>query len=106
MGFDSPRLVVQVKSSETPIGAAVLRELHGTMKTFSADQGLLVSWGGFSAPLLKEARPLHFQIRLWDAGQVVANLLRRYEMLSPGLQAELPLKRIWVRLPEAGGEEG
>jgi restriction system protein len=106
MGFDSPRLCVQVKSSETPVGAAVLRELQGTMKNFGADQGLLVSWGGFAAPLLKEARHLHFEIRLWDAGNVVANLLRRYDQLSPAIQAELPLKRIWVRLPELGGDEG
>jgi restriction system protein len=106
MGFDSPRLCVQVKSSETPIGAPVLRELQGTMKNFGADQGLLVSWGGFAAPLLKEARHLHFEIRLWDAGDVVANLLRRYEQLSPGIQAELPLKRIWVRMPESGADEG
>jgi restriction system protein len=106
MGFDSPRLCVQVKSSETPIGAAVLRELQGTMKNFGADQGLLVSWGGFAAPLLKEARHLHFEIRLWDAGNVVTNLLRHYDQLSPGVQAELPLKRIWVRLPESAGDEG
>jgi restriction system protein len=106
MGFDSPRLCVQVKSSEAPVGVAVLRELQGTMKNFGADQGLLVSWGGFAAPLLKEARHLHFEIRLWDAGDVVAHLLRRYDDLSPGIQAELPLKRIWVRLPEAAIEEG
>ena len=67
---------------------------------------LLVSWGGFAAPLLKEARHLHFEIRLWDAGEVVANLLRRYDQLSAGIQAELPLKHIWVRVPEANGEEG
>ena len=44
MGFDSPRLCVQVKSAETPVASAVLRELQGTMKNFGADQGLLVSW--------------------------------------------------------------
>jgi len=55
--------------------------------------------------LLKEARHLHFEIRLWDAGDVVANTLRRYDQLSPGIQAEPPLKRIWVRVPEASGEE-
>lgn len=106
MGFDSPRLCVQVKSGETPVGASVLRELQGTMKNFGADQGLLVSWGGFAAPLLKESRHLHFEIRLWDAGDVVANLLRRYEQLSAQIQAELPLKRIWVRLPEAASDDG
>lgn len=106
MGFDAPRLCVQVKSGETPIGSAVLRELQGTMHNFNADQGLLVAWGGFAGPLLKEARHLHFTVRLWDAGQVVEQLLRRYEQLSPSLQAELPLKRIWVRLPESAEEQG
>ena len=105
MGFDAPRLCVQVKSSETAAGAAVLRELQGTMKNFGADQGLLVSWGGFAGPLLKEARHLHFEIRLWDSADVVANLLRRYDQLAPDLQAELPLKRIWVRVPETGAQE-
>lgn len=51
-------------------------------------------------------RTLDFEIRFWDAGDVVANLLCRYDQLSPGIQAELPLKRIWVQVPEAGGEEG
>ena len=37
---------------------------------------------------------------------MVANLLRRYDQPSPRIQAELPLKRIWVRVPEASGEEG
>jgi restriction system protein len=106
MGFDPPRLCVQVKSGETPVGAPVLRELQGAMRNFGAEQGLLVSWGGFAAPLLKEARHLHFEIRLWDAGDLVTNLLRRYDELSPGIQAELPLKRIWVRLREAASDDG
>jgi len=71
MGFDAPRLGVQVKSGDSPIDVKVLRELQGALKNFGADQGLLVSWGGFTGPLLKEARRLHFAIRLWDAGQVV-----------------------------------
>ena len=47
MGFGHPKICVQVKSEETPIGTDVLDRLVGTMKRVSADQGLLVSWGGF-----------------------------------------------------------
>jgi hypothetical protein len=39
-------------------------------------------------------------------GDVVANLLSRYDELTPGIQAELPLKHIRVRLQEAGADEG
>ena len=47
MGFDQPRLCVQVKSSDSPVDVTVLRELKGVMDDFKADQGLLISWGGF-----------------------------------------------------------
>jgi len=46
LGFESPRLVVQVKSVGSPIDVGVLRELKGVMSTFNADQGLIVAWGG------------------------------------------------------------
>jgi len=106
MGFDSPRVGVQVKSSDTPVDVKVLRELQGALKNFGADQGLLVSWGGFTAPLLKEARRLHFELRLWDAGKIVDNLLRFYDQLSPEIQTDLPLKRIWIRVPDGEVGEG
>lgn len=106
MGFDSPRLCVQVKSGESAVDVSVLRELQGTMKNFGTEQGLLVSWGGFTSPLLKEARRLHFEIRLWDAGDLVANLQRYYDALSPEIQADLPLKQIWILVPEPDGDEG
>jgi restriction system protein len=100
MGFDSPRLAVQVKSSDSPADVSVLRELHGVMPRFGATHGLIVSWGGFKESVLREARPLYFQIRLWDAGDLVTALQETYEKLSPELQAELPLKRLWVLVEE------
>lgn len=100
MGFDGPRLAVQVKSSDSPADVAVLRELHGVMPRFGATHGLIVSWGGFKDSVLREARPLYFQIRLWDAGNLVTALQETYEKLSPELQAELPLKRVLVLVEE------
>ena len=47
MGFDMPRLAVQVKSSDSPSDVSVLRELQGVMPRFGATHGLIVSLGGF-----------------------------------------------------------
>jgi restriction system protein len=96
MGFEPPCLAVQVKSGRSPVDVGVLRELQGVMPGFGAQQGLLVSWGGFKESVYREARKLFFQIRLWDAGDRVDALQDVYEKLSPDLQAEIPLKRIWL----------
>ncbi len=100
MGFDSPRLCVQVKSSDSPADVNILRELQGVLKRFGADQGLLVSWGGFKGKVDKEARQIYFQIRLWDSDDLLSALFANYDKLSEDLQAELPLKRIWMLVPK------
>lgn len=96
LGFDPPRLAVQVKSSESPSDVKVIRELQGTMKNFGADQGLFVSWGGYRSSVLREAARAWFEIRLWDADDVVRMIQTHYDQLPEELQAELPLKRIWT----------
>jgi restriction system protein len=96
MGFDVPRLIVQVKSGDSPSDVSVIRELEGVMRRFGADQCLFVSWAGFRSSVFKEFRQNYFKVRLWDAGTLVAALLECYEKLEPDLQAELPLKRIWM----------
>ncbi|VVB62507.1 Restriction endonuclease [uncultured archaeon] len=100
MGFDQPRLCVQVKSSDSPVDVTVLRELKGVMDDFKADQGLLIAWGGFNQSVLNESRRRFFEIRLWDAGDLVNAVLENYDRLSKDLQAELPLKRIWALVLE------
>lgn len=96
LGFDPPRLVVQVKSQDAPVDVGVLRELQGVMRQFSAQQGLLVAWGGVTRVLAREAQRLFFEIRIWDDGEVVRALQQSYEHLPEDVQADLPLKRIWV----------
>jgi restriction system protein len=100
MGFEAPRLVVQVKSSESPVDVRVLRELQGVMRNFGADRGLLVSWGGFKTSVYDEARKLFFEIRLWDADDLIEALAESYGDLPDDLQAELPLKRVWALVLE------
>lgn len=96
MGFGTPRLVVQVKSGKAPVDSGVLRELQGTMQTHNAQQGLLVSWGGFRNTVPQEARRSFFSVRLWDQDALISALLEQYERLDEAVRVELPLKQVWV----------
>src|SRR3990170_2708614 len=82
LGFESPRLVVQVKSAESPIDVGVLRELKGVMSTFNADQGLIVAWGGYRSSVNHEMAREYFKIRLWDSDELVKHLQDNYDQLS------------------------
>ncbi|RME81143.1 MAG: restriction endonuclease [Zetaproteobacteria bacterium] len=101
LGFDEPRIAVQVKSGDAPADIKAVRELQGAMKNFGASQGLFVSWGGFKSSVSKEVARLFFEIRLWGPEELMREVLRHYDALPDELQAELPLKRIWVLVPPA-----
>jgi len=79
-----------------------MRELQGVVRSFGADQGLLVSWGGFKQSVINEARQHFFEIRLWDAGDILSHLFAHYDQLPEDLRAEIPLKRVWILLLEGG----
>lgn len=96
LGFDRPRICVQVKSGNTPEGQKTFNELCGVVSKFSAEQGLLVSWSGFTNPVKQDARKDFFKIRLWDQGDLVDAILENYEQLDEQIKGELPLKRIWI----------
>jgi len=100
LGLDAPRICCQVKSSQSPADVTVLRALQGTMSTFKADQGLLVSWGGFTSATLIEARQHHFSVRLWDASDLLEAVVANYDRLPEELRSDLPLKRIWALVLE------
>jgi len=70
LGFDSPRILLQVKSSSSPVDVKILRELKG-VTTNSGDHRLLVSWGGFDREVERESKSDFFDIRLWDQGQLL-----------------------------------
>ncbi|MCI0331906.1 MAG: restriction endonuclease [Planctomycetes bacterium] len=96
LGFENPRLAVQIKSETTQIGRQVLDQLIGAMQNCSADYGLLVSWSGFKDTVTREVPAQFFRVRLWTAEDVARELLDVYERLPESLRAEIPLKRIWV----------
>jgi restriction system protein len=100
LGIDSPTLCVQVKATQESADVKIFRELVGTMNSFKADQGLLVCWGGFKQTTKSEARQQAFKVRLWDQSEIVNAIYRNYEKLSAEIQAELPLKQVWMLVPE------
>lgn len=102
LGLDSPRLCVQVNPEPVPADLTEYRNLLGTMQIFRANQGLLVCWGGFDRLVQREAMQGHFTVRLWDSSDLVGAVYRNYERLPAEIQAELPLQRIWMLVPENG----
>ncbi len=96
LGFDQPRLCVQVKSGSGAEGQSTYNELLGVVSKFASQQGLLVSWGGFTNQVKLDARKDFFRVRLWNQGDVVDAILQNYERLDDEIKAELRLKRIWV----------
>ncbi len=104
LGLDAPRLCVQVKSQNSPADVTAYRTLQGTMQTYKAEQGLLVCWGGFNKIVLAEAKQGHFTVRLWDSRDLVEAIYRTYEQLPAEIQADLPLKRAWMLVPEEADE--
>jgi restriction system protein len=96
LGFGEPRICVQVKSGDAPLDRPTLDQLVGAMQNVQAQQGLLVSWGGFKTSVEKETAAQFFRVRLWDQDDLIDQILGHYDSLDPEIRVELPLKRIWA----------
>lgn len=96
LGFGSPKICVQVKTQDTPVDRMILDQLGGVMSNVNADYGLLVSWNGFKDSVAREKAKQFFKIRLWDSEDIVNELFKNYEKMSPFIRSEIPLKHIWI----------
>lgn len=96
LGFGSPKICVQVKSTDAPADRMVLDQLGGVMKNFGAEYGLLVSWSGFKSSVTSETAKQFFDIRLWTHKEVIEEFLKHYDQMDEEMKAFIPLKKIWV----------
>ena len=96
LGFDHPRICVQVKSEAEPVGRQIHDQLLGAMSNHKAEYGLLVSWGGFRNTIVSDTASHFFKIRLWTHREIIQEFLRHYEELPEDVKEAIPLKRIWV----------
>lgn len=102
LGLDSPTLIVEVKSEDTPIGSAVVRGLQGAISQHRANQGLLVAWGGLNKQARSEIRTDRLVLRVWEADDIIDHLFDVYDRLPDDIRITIPLKRAWVLDEEAG----
>ncbi len=103
LGLDPPRLIVQVKSSPTPIDARTVRELHGVISTHGADQGLMVAWGGLNKVARQELGTQRFNVRVWESADLIQHVVSNYPNLPDSIRAELPLKQVWAVVETIAG---
>lgn len=104
LGFDPPKICVQVKSTDEAIERPVLDQLIGTMANVGAEYGLLVSWSGFKRSIIREMPMQFFKVRLWSHIDILNELLACYDLLDEDIRQEIPLKRMWV-LDNKNGRE-
>lgn len=96
MGFDHPKICVQVKSGRSAIDLPDYNRLLGNIRSFGADYGLLVSLGDFTRSVRNENERSFFQIRLWAANDLVEKLFETYDRLPDDIRGEIPLRTIKI----------
>lgn len=92
----SPKICVQVKSTDAPVDRSVLDQLGGVMKNVHAEYGLLVSWSGFKSSVINETAKQFFEIRLWTHKEIIKEFLKYYNQMDDEIKELIPLKKIWV----------
>lgn len=92
MGFDQPRLCVQVKSGRGAVDIHEYNRLQGNIQNYGAEHGLLVSLGDFTRAVRNENERSFFKIRLWGPVEIVDKLLETYDELPDDIQQDVPLR--------------
>lgn len=93
LGFEPPIIKVQVKSSESSVGAPEVQALYGNVA--SSQFGLLVTLGDITAQARSFAGS-KANLRLINGDDLVSMLLDRYEELDSKYKGLLPLKRVYI----------
>jgi restriction system protein len=93
LGFETPRIKVQVKHRQSAAGGPDIRNLVGTLG--EGEKGLFVSTGGFTTEAKNEARRTS-RITVLDADEFVKLLIEHYETLDSDYKSIIPLRKLWV----------
>jgi len=94
-GFESPRIIVEVKHRGQPMGAQQLRSFIGGRH--KDDKGLYVSTSGFTKDARYEADRANIPVMLMDIDALVEAILRHYEDMDMDMDGRnyLPLNKIY-----------
>lgn len=93
-GFESPRIVVEVKHrTGSAMGSQEIRSFLGGRH--KDDKGLYVSSGGFSKDARYEAERASIPLTLMDLDDLVRAILEHYERMDADTQRLVPLRKVY-----------
>jgi restriction system protein len=93
LGFESPRIVVEVKHRQGAMGSQEIRSFLGGRH--KDDKGLYVSTGGFTKDARYEAERASIPLSLMDIDELVEAVIENYESLDNETRQLLPLRRLY-----------
>jgi len=93
LGFETPRIVVEVKHRKAQTDSTTVRSFLGGRH--KDDRGLFVSTGGFSKDARYEADRAGIPVMLWGLDELVGYLIEYYETLDSDTRQMAPLKRVY-----------
>lgn len=93
LGFEDPRIVVEVKHRAAAMGSQEIRSFLGGRH--DNDKGLYVSTGGFTKDARYEAERGRIPVTLMDLDDLVKSLLEHYEKLDVEMQRLIPLRKLY-----------
>lgn len=93
LGFEDPRIVVEVKHRGASMGSQEIRSFLGGRH--DNDKGLYVSTGGFTKDARYEAERGRIPVTLMDLDDLVKSLLEHYEKMDVEMQRLIPLRKVY-----------
>jgi restriction system protein len=93
LGFEDPRIVVEVKHRTAAMGSQDIRSFLGGRH--ESDKGLYVSTGGFTKDARYEAERGRIPVTLMDLDDLVKSLLEHYEKMDVEMQRLIPLRKVY-----------
>lgn len=93
LGFEDPRIVVEVKHRSAAMGSQEIRSFLGGRH--ANDKGLYVSTGGFTKDARYEAERAPIPLALMDLDDLVKSLLEHYEKMDIDMQRLIPLRKVY-----------
>jgi restriction system protein len=94
LGFERPRIKVQVKHRKESTKGPEMRSFLGALR--AGDNGLYVSTGGFANDAKMEAGQSHEPVTILDRDGFIMLMLEHYEAMEPEFQSKVPLRKVWV----------
>ncbi|WP_271007787.1 restriction endonuclease [Paucibacter sp. B51] len=93
LGFEDPRIVVEVKHRTAAMGSQEIRSFLGGRH--DNDKGLYVSTGGFTKDARYEAERARIPVTLMDLDDLVKALLEQYERMDIDMQRLIPMRKLY-----------